>query len=94
MGRPPTSTQTSTKRLDGRADGADQPISSSLIKRANGDLTQIGGQVSPAAEFLHSKRTWQGLGSDYEIAYERDESGKIMGAQVEVGRSGIARGYA
>ncbi|KAK4989173.1 Diphthamide biosynthesis protein 2 [Elasticomyces elasticus] len=94
MGRPPTSTQTSTKRLDGRADGADQPISSSLIKRANGDLTQIGGQVSPAAEFLRSKRTWQGLGSDYEIAYERDESGKIMGAQVEVGRSGIARGYA
>lgn len=66
---------------------------SSLVKRANGDLAQIGGQVSPAAEFLRSKRTWQGLGSDYNIAYEHDEEGKVKGAQMEEGRSGVARGY-
>ncbi|KAK8217600.1 Diphthamide biosynthesis protein 2 [Zalaria obscura] len=68
-------------------------VAQSLIKRANGDLAQIGGEVSPAAEFLRSKRTWQGLGSDYEIAYEYDDDGKVKGAQMEEGRSGIARGY-
>lgn len=61
---------------------------SSLIKRANGDIAQIGGVVSPGAEFLRGGRTWQGLGSDFEIAYEHD------GGLVEEGRSGIARGYA
>lgn len=65
----------------------------SLVKRANGDLAQIGGQVSPAAEFLRSKRTWQGLGSDYNIAYDHDGEGKLKGAQMEEGRSGVARGY-
>lgn len=65
-----------------------------LIKRVNGDLASVGGQVSPAAEFLRSKRTWKGLGSDFEIAY--DEAGAGVEAQVasiEQGRSGIARGY-
>ncbi len=61
-----------------------------LIKRANGDLATIGGQVSPGAEFLKSQRTWKGLGSDFEIAYEKEG---INGALVEQGRSGIARGY-
>jgi diphthamide biosynthesis protein 2 len=65
----------------------------SLIKRANGDLAQIGGEVSPAAEFLRSKRTWQGLGTDYEIAYDYDDEGKIKGAAMEEGRGGVARGY-
>ena len=59
----------------------------SLIKRAKGDLAVIGGEVSPGAEHLRSKRTWKGLGSDFEIAYEE------TGAAVEEGRSGIARGY-
>lgn len=68
--------------------------STSLIKRAGQDLAQIGGELSPAAEFLRSKRTWQGLGSDYEIGYQYDEDGKLQGAQMEQGRSGIARGYA
>ena len=62
----------------------------SLIKRATGDIATIGGQVSPAAEFLRSQRTWRGLGSDREIAYQHDEAG----AQMEEGRGGIARGYA
>lgn len=65
----------------------------SLIKRANGDLAQIGGEVSLGAEFLRSQRTWQGLGSDYEIAYEYDDQGKMQGAPMEEGRSGVARGY-
>jgi diphthamide biosynthesis protein 2 len=68
--------------------GTQASSSSSLIKRANGDIAQIGGVVSPGAEFLRSERTWQGLGSDFEIAYE-DEGGVV-----EEGRSGIARGYA
>lgn len=59
----------------------------SLIKRANGELAQVGGVVSPGAEFLKSMKTWKGLGSDYEIGYDEP------GAQVEEGRSGIARGY-
>jgi diphthamide biosynthesis protein 2 len=61
--------------------------SGSLLKRANGELAQVGGVVSPGAEFLRSARTWQGLGSDFEISYDGE------GALVEEGRSGIARGY-
>ena len=57
-----------------------------LIKRANGDVAQVGGIVSPAAEFLRSQRTWQGLGSDFN-------NGDREGALVEEGRSGVARGY-
>jgi len=57
-----------------------------LIKRANGDVAQVGGIVSPAAEFLRSQRTWQGLGSDFD---SRDREAALM----EEGRSGVARGY-
>ncbi|MCJ1366341.1 Diphthamide biosynthesis protein 2 [Acarospora aff. strigata] len=66
----------------------------SLIRRINGELATVGGEVSPAAEYLNSKRTWKGLGSDFEIAY--DEAGThvdINGTSIEQGRSGIARGY-
>ncbi|KAK7534820.1 putative diphthamide synthesis protein-domain-containing protein [Phyllosticta citribraziliensis] len=63
--------------------------SAQLIKRANGDVAQIGGVASPGAEFLRSQRTWQGLGSDFD---QDDESGR-RGAVMEEGRSGIARGY-
>ena len=58
-----------------------------LVRRANGDVARIGGEASPGAEFLRTKRTWQGLGSDFEIGYQED------GATVEEGRKGIARGY-
>ncbi len=60
---------------------------SSLIERAKGDLAIIGGDISPGAEHLKSKRTWKGLGSDFTIGYEAE------GAVVEQGRSGIAKGY-
>ncbi|KAF2482414.1 diphthamide biosynthesis protein-like protein [Neohortaea acidophila] len=72
---------------------APAPPSSALVQRAKGDVAVINGVLSPGAEFLREKRTWTGLGSDYEIAYERDEEGKIRGAAMEVGRSGVAKGY-
>ena len=62
-------------------------VTNALVKRAAGDVARIGGEASPGAEFLRSKRTWQGLGSDFEIGYQED------GATVEEGRKGIARGY-
>ena len=61
--------------------------SDSLIRRARGDVAVVGGMASPGAEYLRSKRTWHGLGSDLEIAYED------AGGVIEQGRSGIARGY-
>lgn len=67
--------------------GRDNPPSDSLMRRAKGDLAIMGGEASPGAEYLKSKRLWRGLGSDFEIAYED------AGAAVEQGRSGIARGY-
>ena len=72
------------------AENADRS-STSLIKRANGDIAAVGGIASPGAEFLRSQRTWQGLGSDYEIDFTTGAGRE--GAAVEQGRSGVARGY-
>ncbi|KEY75218.1 hypothetical protein S7711_07133 [Stachybotrys chartarum IBT 7711] len=58
--------------------------SEALIKRTVGELASINGVASPGAEYLRSKRTWQGLGSDFD-----NEASTV----VEEGRSGIARGY-
>jgi len=69
------------------------PPSSALVQRAKTDVATVNGAISPAAEFLRAGRTWQGLGSDYEVSYERDEDGHIRGAAMEEGRSGVARGY-
>ncbi|KAL8828486.1 MAG: hypothetical protein Q9191_002559 [Dirinaria sp. TL-2023a] len=66
-------------------------VGNALIKRAKGELAVIGGETSPGAEFLRTKRTWKGLGSDFEIAY--DEGEQSNGALVQEGRNGIARGY-
>lgn len=63
----------------------------SLVKRFKGDLAVVGGGISPGAEYLRTKRTWRGLGSDFEIKY--DEPDHSDSAPVEEGRSGIARGY-
>ena len=68
------------------------PHSSALARRANGDLMAVNGVVSPAAEFLKSVRTWKGLGSDFEIAYDDDEENS-EGGGIQEGRAGIARGY-
>ena len=66
--------------------------SSSLMKRCTKtDLVSIGGEASPGAQFLNEKRTWRGLGSDLQIAYDTGENSQ--GTVIEEGRSGVARGY-
>lgn len=67
------------------------PHSSALTRRANGDVLAVKGVASPAAQFLQSRRTWKGLGSDFEIEYE-DEY-ETEGGTIQEGRTGIARGY-
>ncbi|MCJ1373920.1 Diphthamide biosynthesis protein 2 [Loxospora ochrophaea] len=62
-----------------------------LTNRTKGDMAVVGNRSSPGAAFLQSKRTWKGLGSDFNIAYDETETNK--GAPIEEGRSGIARGY-
>lgn len=63
-------------------------FASSLVKRAKaGELATVNGVVSPGAEYLRSQRTWQGLGSDFNVV--EDEESTV----VEEGRSGVARGY-
>lgn len=62
-----------------------------LARRAKGDLAMIGGAVSPGAEYLRSQRTWKGLGSDFDIRYDEEDSEDST--LVKEGRKGIARGY-
>lgn len=62
-----------------------------LTKHPNGKLAIIGGELSPGAEFLRSKRTWRGLGSDFDVTY--DESESLISTTISEGRTGIARGY-
>lgn len=66
---------------------SNDPSVKTLARRAKGDIVAVGGEASPGAEFLQSKRTWKGLGSDFEIAYEE------TGGVTKPGLSGIARGY-
>lgn len=65
---------------------------SSLMRRPEGNVIAVNGVASPAGEFLREKRTWKGLGSDFEIRYE-DEQENIEGSLMEEGRSGVAGGY-
>lgn len=64
--------------------------SKALTRHANGDIIAVNNVASPAAEFLAQKRTWKGLGSDFEIKYEDEEE---EGGLIEEGRTGVARGY-
>lgn len=83
-------TKSSVTSSNKEATGTGQGTSSgSLIKRANGDLASIEGEISPGAEYLQSKRTWKGLGSDFEVSDNKPE----QTVTIEEGRSGIARGY-
>ena len=71
-----------------------QEAPGALMPRRKGDLTVIGGQVSPGAEFLRSKRTWRGLGSDVDVKYDDEGASQAaLGASMEQGRTGIAKGY-
>ena len=93
MRQPKLSKEASAPTESATTDGEQKPLkaSSALMKRANGDLAMINGTASPGAEYLRSQRTWVGLGSDFEIGYEKD--GDEKGAVVEEGRGGVARGY-
>jgi diphthamide biosynthesis protein 2 len=81
------------KAQNGIETGSATPSSNALTKRANGDLAQVGGVVSPGAEFLRSQRTWQGLGSDYTEPQDEDANVNGHAARMEQGRSGIASRY-
>ncbi|KAL2756059.1 hypothetical protein ACRALDRAFT_210815 [Sodiomyces alcalophilus JCM 7366] len=81
-----------TKKKTGSQSGGDADASvsaresSALVKTAAaGEVATINGVVSPGADFLRSRRTWQGLGTDFD----GDERSTV----VEEGRSGVARGY-
>ncbi|KAK2608571.1 Diphthamide biosynthesis protein 2 [Conoideocrella luteorostrata] len=66
-------------------DGTESPSEPNVVaKKFAGDLVSINGVASPGAEYLRSKRTWQGLGSDF------DQEASTL---IEEGRSGVARGY-
>lgn len=73
-------------RKDAAADGTNSPEGrpGALARRVVGELASVNGVASPGAEYLRSKRTWQGLGSDFDA-----EASTV----VEEGRSGLARGY-
>ena len=74
------------RRVGGSATGD----SKALAVRSKGDIVSVNGVASPAAEFLAQKRSWKGLGSDFEIRYDDDE---VEGVKIEQGRQGMARGY-
>lgn len=77
-------------RIKPTAQGKRNKDSMALTKRANGDVLAVNGVASPAAAFLNDKRTWKGLGSDFEVKYDEDDQ---EGALIEEGRTGVARGY-
>ncbi|KAA8908493.1 hypothetical protein TRICI_004768 [Trichomonascus ciferrii] len=67
----------------------DDPTVNALTTRMSSQIA-IRGTVSTAAQHLHSKLTWSGLGSDFESQEYYDPDGAVL----EKGREGIARGYA
>ncbi len=83
--------QAASKAIIESSENGGSPHSSALTRRANGDVVAVNGIASPAAQFLQSRRTWQGLGSDFEIEYEQEKDAE--GDTIQEGRSGIARGY-
>ncbi|RFU33787.1 hypothetical protein B7463_g2538, partial [Scytalidium lignicola] len=85
-----TFTVTEERKPIGELEDGQASASKVLIRRARLDLATVNGEVSPGAEFLKSRRTWQGLGSDF---HEVSEEERIQGALVEQGRGGVARGY-
>ncbi|KZM26057.1 Diphthamide biosynthesis protein 2 [Ascochyta rabiei] len=90
------STPSNPKSIQNPSLSSTSASSTALTKRTSGALASVNGVVSPGAEFLRSKRTWVGLGSDYNNT-DGEEDGSASGsghaAKMEEGRSGIARGY-
>lgn len=79
---------------ESREPSVNESGTATLVRRPRDDMTTVAGQVSPAAAFFRNQRSWQGLGSDFEAnANELINSQGSVGATVEQGRQGIARGY-
>ncbi|SMR51598.1 unnamed protein product [Zymoseptoria tritici ST99CH_3D1] len=104
MGRPTTSKPSNP--INASITNTTKPSTDLTIRAKETHLTTIGSRPSPGAAYLNSKRTWQGLGSDFSaverdgssggaggVEYERDEEGRIRGAEMESGREGVAKGY-
>ena len=85
--------QTSTKADDLDGSKGNNDNHSSLVKKANGSVVRIGGEISPGAAFLRDSRTWQGLGSDFKISYEDNDNDNKPSLNIQEGRRGIAKGY-
>ncbi|ESZ94825.1 hypothetical protein SBOR_4785 [Sclerotinia borealis F-4128] len=92
--RPVRSSQTTSsepkKELE---NGLQRSASNKLVKRAKMELATVNGEFSPGAEYLREKRTWTGLGSDYDKEAIDEGREREVAAIVEEGRSGVARGY-
>ncbi|KAG5926218.1 hypothetical protein E4U42_003515 [Claviceps africana] len=71
-------------------DEGDDGSATAVTRRVAGDLVSINGVASPGADYLRCKRTWQGLGSDFETRENQDARPGVL---MEEGRSGVARGY-
>lgn len=70
------------------------PSSALITSSSSSKQLTTGSIISPAAEFLRDRRSWRGLGSDFVIEYEKEgEKDGKEGAMVEMGKSGVARGY-
>ncbi|KAA8569989.1 hypothetical protein MFRU_005g01480 [Monilinia fructicola] len=92
--RPMRSSQTtSLESKKGLENGPQRNASNKLVKRAKMELATVNGEVSPGAEYLREKRTWTGLGSDYDKEAIEEGRDREIAAIVEEGRSGVARGY-
>ncbi|RAL62209.1 hypothetical protein DID88_002693 [Monilinia fructigena] len=92
--RPMRSSQkTSLESKKGLENGPQPNASNKLVKSAKMELATVNGEVSPGAEYLREKRTWTGLGSDYDTEAIEEGREREIAAIVEEGRRGVARGY-
>ncbi|CAD6445969.1 d9515e78-575e-4ceb-ab03-d4fc5c136497-CDS, partial [Sclerotinia trifoliorum] len=92
--RPMRSSQsTSSEPKKSLENGLQPNASNKLVKRAKMELATVNGEVSPGAEYLREKRTWTGLGSDFDKEAIEEGREREVAAVVEEGRSGVARGY-
>ncbi|KAF7853924.1 hypothetical protein EAF04_010590 [Stromatinia cepivora] len=92
--RPMRSSQSTSSESKKTLENGLQPnASNKLVKRAKMELATVNGEVSPGAEYLREKRTWTGLGSDFDKEAIEEGREREVAAVVEEGRSGVARGY-
>lgn len=89
-----SSTYRPLRRINVEVDSEDTSAPANSETSANALATKFDSQmairntVSTAAEYLHDRPTWKGLGSEWDNTEEDSQ-----GATLKQGRSGIARGY-